>query len=769
MLARITKLRDDNRIAKQSLTSICTSVFAGMTSKKHGDSPANGFGLDRIMTEDAKRRERVPQRHSKGWDPDLKMVGKAVNVDIAGLGDEVDTKSKLVATHRAGANKKAAITTSISESKKCLAVPHTSRQEPLHIIHNEEKVPRHSERGSEVLSHKRKLDSYTYQELLEKPLEGSGRSPPPPSKRRKVVEVISLDSSNDELSKPAPLPYFPLTDTDSFENPLDQMLQSSDVEVAGAHNSRESDALKLTPSTMTLPSRNPVTQAEEPALCPEQLALVNLILSGRNVFYTGSAGCGKSTVLKAFVKRLKEHPTTRKKVDIIAPTGRAALDINGSTFWTYAGWTPDHMKKPLQDLKRAAHGKFVQKRLRETDVLVIDEISMVENQHFERLNQVMKEARGSKDPFGGVQIVVTGDFCQLPPVKPFQFCLDCGTEMKQDTSSTIYTCARHKTSFQDNEKWAFMSRAWEECQFAHVNLTNIHRQSDVVFIAILQKCRLGIPLSPKDEDLLLHHNSQTGNAVRLFATREEVRVINKTAFDRLPTQKRDFGCYDDFRCHSVNLQSKDRRNDYDDTLLALRDHRFEPCISLKRGMQIVLLVNLNIEAGLVNGSQGVITGFEKSDPAKLPKAKEKGKADQTYSSVPALTGEHADVRSANIKTYMDRAATKELPIVLFQNRVTQTIFPDCRVNELGDVEPYSLLSRTQIPLVAGWAMTVHKSQGMTLNRVVVNLSKSFEEGQLYVALSRARSLQGLKVEGLGRQQSRNEQVRQFLWDKFGIR
>jgi ATP-dependent exoDNAse (exonuclease V) alpha subunit len=99
----------------------------------------------------------------------------------------------------------------------------------------------------------------------------------------------------------------------------------------------------------------------EPSLCQEQQALVDLILSGRNVFYTGSAGCGKSTVLKAFVKELKKQD---KKVNIIAPTGRAALDINGQTFWTYAGWTPLHMKRNLKDLKKAAHGKFINARLR---------------------------------------------------------------------------------------------------------------------------------------------------------------------------------------------------------------------------------------------------------------------------------------------------------------------------------------------------------------------------------------------------------------------
>ena len=155
MLAKITKLRDGNRNANQSLTSICASVPAGMTSRKERRSPENSFGLDQITIEDAKRRERVSQRHSKGWDPDLKIVGKAINVDIASIADEIYNKCKLIATHRTGANKEAAKITSIGESKKCVAVPHISRQEPLHIIHNEEKIPRQSERGSEVLSKKR--------------------------------------------------------------------------------------------------------------------------------------------------------------------------------------------------------------------------------------------------------------------------------------------------------------------------------------------------------------------------------------------------------------------------------------------------------------------------------------------------------------------------------------------------------------------------------------------------------------------------------------
>lgn len=185
------------------------------------------------------------------------------------------------------------------------------------------------------------------------------------------------------------------------------------------------------------PPAAPPAPATEPNLCKEQADLVRLILSGANVFYTGSAGCGKSTVLRSFVGQLKNRGKT---VKIIAPTGRSALDVSGTTFWTYAGWHPDSMKLPLEKLENnARYHDHVKERLSETDVLVIDEISMFENQHFERLNRIMKAARSHDKitdavqaranfnaPFGGVQMVVTGDFCQLPPVRPYTYCMYCG-------------------------------------------------------------------------------------------------------------------------------------------------------------------------------------------------------------------------------------------------------------------------------------------------------------------------------------------------------
>jgi len=539
-------------------------------------------------------------------------------------------------------------------------------------------------------------------------------------------------------------------------------------------------------------SSKPRKNQTEPELCEEQRALVDLILSGRNVFYTGSAGCGKSTVLKAFVKELKSQGKT---VNIIAPTGRAALDINGQTFWTYAGWTPLTMKKPLTELKKAAHGKFVRERLRKTNVLVIDEISMVENHHFERLNQIMQEAREDTNAFGGVQLVVTGDFCQLPPVKPFAYCMICGRELNKKMNGNVYKCPQHGTyrgnfaqdslltflvgEFMDEDKWAFRSAAWKQSNFVHVCLKTIHRQSDLKFINILEKCRMGKMLTDKDSAVLLDHKTTFDKAVKLFATREEVRRVNQAEFDRLPAEKRVFQARDVFQptkeCDPFTTAKFSRRA-ADGSLDQLRDHRFDATMELKEGMQVVLLVNLDINVGLVNGSQGEIVGWEKYDPKKMPKPKislstrtRKEYEEGSLPSLVVLSGDYTSHREENINNFILNAGTKEWPIVRFDNGLTRTIYADCTVNEIGDKAPFSLLSRTQIPLLAAWAMSIHKSQGMTLNKVIIDLSRSFEEGQMYVALSRARSLRGLRVDNLGNWRARgNEQVMQFLKEKFNL-
>lgn len=490
-----------------------------------------------------------------------------------------------------------------------------------------------------------------------------------------------------------------------------------------------------------------------------------------------------------------------RTVRIVAPTGRAALNVGGSTTWTFAGFTPDSHKLPLDKLRtKAMFGTVSRDRLKNTDVLVIDEVSMVENLHFERLNEVMKAARHDPHtkpkPFGGCQIVVTGDFCQLPPVKPFQHCIKCGKDLIQKTmpgGKLVYEC-RSDGVYADEDKWAFKSKAWEECDFVHVHLKTIHRQNDQTFIRMLQKCRLGESLEDSEVQLLLNHKCRVAQATKLFCTKREAEAVNQAAFNKLVGITHPYWAHDRLILQPTHqhLSSRGQRAHWRNTwgapppseklpLKCFDEHRFGECVQLKNGMLVVLLANIDLAAGLCNGSQGTVCGFEDYDPEKMPvrelRESFSGKGSKDWVPVKsgqrALRGEHAALMEHEIKQFItsESAPIKKWPIVRFHNGVKRTVYAECSVAQLGDEEPYSIISRTQIPLAPAWAMTVHKSQSLTLDRVIVNLDRAFEEGQVYVALSRATGLEGLKIEGDGSflrdKLMVNPDVAAFLKEKFG--
>lgn len=238
--------------------------------------------------------------------------------------------------------------------------------------------------------------------------------------KHKGFETMSeaVDWYNEQLAIRCPQPTreeWEASDVAKQQAAIRQKNREKTLRYAGINNARPNAATPYAIPLPTLSSSPPragiVTPPADPGpvLTPEQQKVVDLILQGHNVFYTGSAGCGKSTILKAFVKQFQAQG---KRVKIVAPTNLAALNVGGVTTWSFAGWTPDSLKKPLDKLMQAAHGKEVWERFHSVDVLVIDEISMVENLMFERLNEIMKASLGEErggGPFGGVQIIVTGD------------------------------------------------------------------------------------------------------------------------------------------------------------------------------------------------------------------------------------------------------------------------------------------------------------------------------------------------------------------------
>ncbi|CAI0645627.1 unnamed protein product, partial [Colletotrichum noveboracense] len=484
--------------------------------------------------------------------------------------------------------------------------------------------------------------------------------------------------------------------------------------------------------------RQPLHIPGDPPLCPEQQNAIDLAMQGHNLFITGSGGCGKSVLVRALHSTLAAYyQDTNKAVHLLAPTGQASINIGGRTTYNYAGWTPEDAKKPLDgrgSVIKKARGQYIFKRYWNTAVLIIDEISMVENQFFERLSRVMRAIRGNASPFGGVQIIVVGDFCQLPPVKPFKHCLHCGREMKKLNDQ--WTCPEgHGHAFQAGDRWSFKAPEWKRCNFKCVRLTKIHRQSDKAFIEVLQKCRLGQHLDDADANLLLAHHAEAENGTELKSTREQVDQRNLEEFVKIPGHIHEYKAAD-----ACTFARGETRQPLD----RLHEHRYPRELQLKVDTPVILLANVDLDSGLCNGRQGVVVGFVPSDTIQEPRPPSLQNYEDDYDGYRAATERHK-----RIVDYLKSAwSNKDMfPKVRFANGEKKVIGPDCAVIGYGDQSPYSYLSRTQIPLTQGWAMTIHKSQSLSLDRVVVDLSRMFEHGQAYVALSRARSLSGLKVVG----------------------
>ncbi|XP_063113032.1 ATP-dependent DNA helicase PIF1 isoform X3 [Cavia porcellus] len=390
----------------------------------------------------------------------------------------------------------------------------------------------------------------------------------------------------------------------------------------------------------------------KPQLSEEQAAVLGHVLKGQSVFFTGSAGTGKSYLLKRILGSLPPTGTVAT-----ASTGIAACHIGGTTLHAFAGIGSG--QAPLAQCVALAQRPGVRQRWLSCQRLVIDEISMVEADLFDKLEAVARAVRQQQKPFGGIQLIICGDFLQLPPV----------------------------TKGSQPPRFCFQARSWRRCVPVSLELTEVWRQADPTFISLLQAVRVGRCSDEVTQQLRATAAHKVGRdgivATRLCTHQDDVALTNERQLQELPGEVHSFKALDS---HPELAQTLDAQCPVSQLL------------QLKLGAQVMLVKNLAVSRGLVNGARGVVVGFE--------------------------------------------AEGRGLPQVRFLCGVTEIIHTDrWTVQATGS----QVLTRQQLPLQLAWALSIHKSQGMSLDCVEISLSRVFASGQAYVALSRARSLQGLRV------------------------
>lgn len=391
---------------------------------------------------------------------------------------------------------------------------------------------------------------------------------------------------------------------------------------------------------------------------------------------------------------------------VTASTGLAACNIGGVTLHSFSGIGLG--KEPAEDLvKKIRRNAKAKQRWMRTKVLVIDEVSMVDGDLFDKLEQIARTIRNNGRPFGGIQLVITGDFFQLPPVP------DYGRQ----------------------SKFAFDAGTWTTSIEHTIGLHHVFRQKDPVFAGMLNEMREG-RLTPasiaefRKLDRPLAKSEDSIEATELFPTRLEVERANSVRMQQLHGDMFDF-------------DSKDGGSIIDKTH---RDKLLSNCMApevvhLKKGAQVMLIKNM--DDTLVNGSLGKVTGFMTEQMFALYKENEEAFLDGALEGGPT----EAETRALQKSSILGVNTQQVYPLVRFAIADGTTRDLLCK-RESWKVELPSgevQASRDQVPLILAWALSIHKAQGQTLERVRVDLGRVFEKGQAYVALSRATSMAGLQV------------------------
>lgn len=406
---------------------------------------------------------------------------------------------------------------------------------------------------------------------------------------------------------------------------------------------------------------------------------LEILESGANVFITGAPGAGKTYVLNQFIGKARQ---TGRSVAVTASTGIAATHINGQTIHS---WSGVGVSTALTDelLKRIRPRR--KKAISHTDVLVIDEVSMLPAWLLDMVDHVCRNLRSNPAPFGGLQVVLSGDFFQLPPVtrSPGRggATLDPLTEQLR---RTYFDAGKNPDGFVTE------SFAWDQLGAKICYLTEQHRQDDGQLLTVLTDIREG-GVTQEDHTVLAGrlnlrpYDDQV--AVHLFPVNRQADVLNDVELLKLEGDEHTF---DAQFAGPAQLIERLRK-----TVLA-PEH-----LVLKTGAAVMALRN-DQDHQFVNGSLGKVTGFAKESKGGWP-------------------------------------------IVEFDNGHTVIMKPaDWQMMDGETV----LASVSQVPLRCAWAITIHKSQGMTLDRAVMNLKRAFAPGMGYVALSRVEALDGLFLEDI---------------------
>jgi ATP-dependent exoDNAse (exonuclease V) alpha subunit len=389
-----------------------------------------------------------------------------------------------------------------------------------------------------------------------------------------------------------------------------------------------------------------------------QKRALEILKNGDNVFLTGCAGSGKTYVLNKYIDYLRKKKVA---VGITASTGIAATHLGGVTIHSFTGMGV------INDLNSASLNRilkrdYLKKKINKASVLIIDEISMLSGSHLDIADRLIRVFRDVDEPFGGMQVVLCGDFFQLPPI------------------------FREENLYSTGTNFAYKSSVWDELDLKICYLTEQHRHEGDGLLSVLNAIRS----SSIDDDVLSLLQSRNNAKIekeiditKLYTHNVNVDYINRKELDKISKTKKKF---------YMHGRGPDR------LVGALEKGLLVPkVLEVKEGATVMLVKN-NFEKGYVNGTMGRVISVNSS-------------------SVLVKTS-----NGRNIKVEREK----------------------WRIEEDGEFKA----EVEQFPLRLAWAITIHKSQGTTLDFAEVDLSKSFEPGMGYVALSRIRSLEGLRLMGL---------------------